>query len=98
MNPRLAEVRARRELLVARSAVQRDALALLVEGAHAPLEVADQGLRVLRYARAHPAVIVLAVAALVALSPKRSFRWARRATALWQGYRWAAQLLGRLVP
>jgi hypothetical protein len=45
VNQRLAEIRARRERLVAQSAVQRDALALLAEHWRAPFGVADHGLR-----------------------------------------------------
>lgn len=97
MNRRLVEIRARRELLLARSAVQRDALALLVQRWHAPLDLADRGFRVVRYAREHPGAVLLAVAALAALSPKRAFRWARRAIVFWRGYRWAAAALGRLT-
>jgi hypothetical protein len=97
VNRRLAEIRARRELLLARSAVQREALALLVQRLRAPLELADQGFRIVRYAREHPGAVLLAVAALAALSPKRAFRWARRAVLFWRGYRWAAAALGRLT-
>ena len=97
MNRRLAEIRARRELLLARSAVQRDALALLAERWRAPLELADRGIRTVRYAREHPGALLLAVAALVALSPKRAFRWARRAILFWRGYQWVVQGIGRLA-
>jgi len=97
VSSRLAEVRARRELLLARSAVQRDTLALLVERWRAPLEVADRGVRVLRYAREHPGALLLAVAALAALSPKRAFRWARRALLVWRGYGWAVRAIARLA-
>jgi hypothetical protein len=90
VNRRLAELRARREL-------QRDALALLVERWHAPLDLADRGFRVVQYAREHPGAILLAVAVLVALSPKRAFRWAGRATAIWRGSRWAVAAIRRLV-
>ena len=98
MNGRHAEIRARRELLLARSAVQRDALALLVERWRPPLELADQGIRVVRYAREHPGAVLLAVAALAALSPKRAFRWGRRAVLFWRGYRWAVEVVARLAP
>jgi len=77
--------------------VQRDALALLVQRWRAPLELADHGLRTLRYAREHPGAILLALAALAALSPKRAFRWARRAILVWRGYQWAVQAIGRLA-
>jgi hypothetical protein len=97
VNPRLAEIRARRELLLARSAVQRDALALLVARWRAPLEVADRGVRTVRYARAHPGVLLLTVAAFAALFPKRAFRWARRAILVWRGYAWAVRTIARLA-
>jgi hypothetical protein len=98
VNRRLAEIRARRELLLARSAVQRDALALLVQRWHAPLDLADRGFRVVQYAREHPGAVLLAVAALAALSPKRALRWTGPAMAIWRGYRWAATALGRFAP
>jgi hypothetical protein len=98
VNRRIVEIRARRELLLARSAVQRDALALLVQRWRAPLELADQSTRVLRYAREHPGAILLAVAVLVAFAPKGALRWARRAVTFWHGYRSAAALLGRHRP
>jgi hypothetical protein len=97
VNRQLAEIRARRELLLARSAVQRDALVLLVARWRAPLEVAERGVRTVRYARAHSGVILLAAAALVALFPKRAFRWVRRAILVWRGYAWAARMIARLA-
>jgi hypothetical protein len=93
VNPRLAEIHARRELLLARSALQRDTLALLVQRWHAPLELADRGVRVVRYARENPGALVAAVAVLVALAPKRALRWAGSALALWRTYRSAVGLL-----
>jgi len=70
----LDALRARRELLLARSAVERDALALLVQRWRAPLELADRGVRVVRYAREHPGALLAAAAVLVALAPKRALR------------------------
>jgi hypothetical protein len=93
VNRRLAEIHARRELLLARSAVQRDALALLVERWHTPLELADRGYRVVQYARGHPGVLLAAVAALVALAPKRALRWTGSAMAAWRAYRSAVGIL-----
>ncbi len=97
MNRRLAEIRARRELLLARSAVQRDALALLVERARAPIELADRGFRIVQYAREHAGAVLLAVAVFAALSPKRALRWAGAAMAIWRGYRSARGVIGRLA-
>lgn len=97
MNQRLAEIHARRELLLARSAVQRDALALLVQRWRAPLELAGRGVRAVRYAREHPGALLLVVVLLVALSPKRALRWAGSALAIWRGYRTASATLARLA-
>jgi hypothetical protein len=40
----------------------------------------------------------VAVAALVVLSPKRAYRWARRSFAVWRGYRWAVKALHQAIP
>ena len=94
MNRRLAQIRLRRERLIARAAVERDGIALLASRLRAPLAVADRGIVAVQYVREHPAAVLLAVAAFVVLNPRRAFRWARRGVALWRGYRWALQLLG----
>jgi len=52
---------------------------------------------VAQYLRAHPGVVVIAVAAFVVLSPKRAFRWARRAFGLWRGYRLVARVLAQVA-
>jgi hypothetical protein len=95
---RLAQIRARRERLLAKAAAQREEVALLLAPWHGPLAVADKGVAVAVYVREHPSIIVVAVAALVVLSPKRAFRWARRAFAVWRGYRWAVKAFDRVVP
>ena len=94
MSRQLDALRARRELLLARSAVERDALALLVQRWRAPLELADRGVRVVRYAREHPGALLAAAAVLVALAPKRALRWAGFALSAWRGYRAAAAFIG----
>jgi len=99
VNPRrLAQIHARRERLLVKAAAQREEVALLLEPWHAPLAVADKGVAVAAYVREHPSIVVVAVAALVVLSPKRALRWARRAFAVWRGYRWAVKALVRAVP
>jgi len=99
VNPhRLAQIHARRERLLAKSAAQREEVALLLAPWQAPLAFADKGLTVAAYLREHPSIVIEAVAALVVLSPKRAFRWARRAFAAWRGYRWAVNAIDRAVP
>jgi len=95
---RLEQINARRERLLARSAAQRDELALLLAPLKGPLAVADRGVAVAQYARAHPGLVAIAAAIFVVVSPKRAFRWARRAFAVWRGYRWTARALNELAP
>jgi hypothetical protein len=95
---RLAQIHARREHLLVTAAAQREELALLLEPWRAPLAVADRAVAVVAYVRAHPSIVLVAVAALVVLSPRRAFRWARRAFGVWRGYRWAVRALDRAVP
>jgi len=95
---RLDQIHVRRERLLARSAAQRDELALLLAPLKGPLAVADRGIAVAQYARAHPGLVAIAAAIFIVLSPKRAFRWARRAFGVWRGYRWAARALSELAP
>lgn len=95
MNRRLAQIHARRERLVAKAAAQRDEVALLLTPWEAPLALADKGVAAATYVRDHPGLVLAAAAALAVLSPKRAFRWARRAYAVWRGYRWAVTALAR---
>jgi YqjK-like protein len=95
---RLAQIHARRERLIARSAAQRDEVALFLAPLRGSLAVADRGIAVAQYVRAHPGLVVIAAAVFVLLSPKRAFRWARRAFTIWRGYRWAARALSEIAP
>jgi YqjK-like protein len=95
---RLAQIHARRERLLARSAAQREELALLLAPLRSPLAIADRGVAAAQYVRAHPGLVVIAAAVFVLLSPKRAFRWARRAFTVWRSYRWAARALGEIAP
>lgn len=96
MNRRLAQIHVRRERLVAKAAAQRDEVALLLAPLAGPLAMADRGVAAAVYVRTHPEIVLIAAAALVVLSPKRALRWARRAFAVWRGYRWAAAALARV--
>ncbi len=95
---RIAQIHARRERLLARSAAQRDELALLLAPLKGPLAIADRGIAVAQYARAHPGLVAIAAAVFVLLSPRRAFRWARRAFTVWRSYRWAARALSTIAP
>lgn len=95
---RLDQIAARRERLLAKATAQREEVAQLLTPWQAPLAVADKGLTLAAYLREHPSIVVVAVAALVVLSPKRAYRWARRSFAVWRGYRWAVNALDRAFP
>jgi len=95
---RIAQIHARRERLLGRSAAQRDELALLLAPLKGPLAVADRGIAAAQYARAHPGLVLIAAAVFVLLSPKRAFRWTRRAFTVWRSYRWVARALKEIAP
>lgn len=84
MSKKLAQLAARRELLVARAAEQRNTLGECVEPWRIPLARADQGLRVLRYIQAHPILIVGAGLLFAALPLGRAGKWASRGWMVWQ--------------
>lgn len=98
MNRRLAEIRLRRERLIAKAAAQRDEVALRLDSWRAPLAVADRGATAVQYVRAHPGALALALIVLAALSPRRALRWARRGVIFWRGYRWALRALDAIAP
>lgn len=97
MNQRLADIRARRERLLLKSAAQRDEVAQLVTVWHGPLGLVDRGIAVGAYVRSNPGVVLLPLAIIALLSPRRSLRWARRSFVAWRGYRWVTNLLARFA-
>jgi hypothetical protein len=97
LSGRLTTLYVRRERLLAKAAVQREELALLAAAWKKPLALVDRGVAAGRYAREHSAVVTVAAAVVLVLSPRRAFRWARRGFALWRGYRWASRLLAHVA-
>ena len=98
MNGRLAEIRLRRERLIAKAAAQREEVALLLDSWRPLLVVADRAAAAVQYVRAHPATLAVVVIVVAALSPRRALRWAGRGLALWRGYRWAVRALHAIAP
>jgi hypothetical protein len=74
----------RGELLQARSALLRGALAQDSRALQMPLAVADQVLAGGRWLKSHPEAVAVGVAALVLWRPRRVWRLGRR---LWSGWR-----------
>lgn len=78
----------RRAALLARSAVLRARLQQQAQVLDAPLALADRGVAGLCWLRRHPQVPLAAVAVVVVLRPRRAWRLAVRAWALWRSLRW----------
>ena len=93
MNRRLAAIEAKRAGLIERAARERGELADLLQRWSQPLGLLDRCLAALNFAMARPPLVAAAVIALALLRPRRTWRWARRAFALWQGYRWLTRKL-----
>ena len=93
MSARTIEFAQRHGVLHERIAAQRRALA-----SHAgPLENAlgnvDRALAGVEWLKKHPEVVGFTVAVGVVVSPKRAWRWTRRAFIVWRGWRSVRNLL-----
>jgi hypothetical protein len=85
---RLAELRARRALLIARAQREREGIASGLDQLAVPLHIADAGWRVALWLRERPGAAGIAAALAVAIGARRGFRWMRFALAAWQAWRW----------
>ena len=91
-NSKLIAIQARRQILIEAAAAQRLALAKDIAPWHAPLAIADQGLRVLRIVRQHPQWLLGAVALYAVLRPQNLGVWLQRG---WLGWQMAQRLRAR---
>ena len=80
---REAELAARKQRLLIRSAELRVTLAHQAEALQAPLALADQAISGARWLRSHPQWPLGALLALAVLRPRRALAWATR---LWWGW------------
>jgi hypothetical protein len=90
---RLQEIARRRELLRARSATQRAAIAGTLQEWRNPLGFADRVSRVVSFLRAHPLLFAAAVAALAATPRGRLVSLVGRGIAIWRLWQTVAGLL-----
>ncbi len=93
MNRRLARIQARRQQLLGRAQVEREALAREVDALAPAVRVVDYGIAGIDWIRRHPEPVIVAAVAFVLLKPKRAVSWALRGFSLWQGYRRIASLV-----
>jgi hypothetical protein len=68
-------------------AAQRKALASHAGPLESALGNVDRALVGVDWLKAHPEVVGVAVAIAVAVSPKRTWRWSKRAFLVWRGWR-----------
>lgn len=90
---RIEEIARRRELLRARSAAQRAAIAGTLQEWRKPLGFADRVSRVVGLLRAHPLLLIAAVAALAATPRGRLVSLVGRGIAVWRLGQTVAALL-----
>lgn len=84
---RIAQLEARRGVLIARAAEQRVMLAGAAEPWRRPLAIADRGIAVVRFFQRYPALLAAATVVLLVLKPGPSFRWGRRGYFAWRAWR-----------
>ena len=86
---RVENILQRRAELIARAALQRARLADQLEIFQGPIALAQRAHASVLWVRSNPFWLLAAVATVVALSPGKTFRIARRAFVLWRDWRWA---------
>ncbi|MDH4051323.1 MAG: YqjK-like family protein [Rubrivivax sp.] len=87
MSPRREALVARREQLLARSAMLRNETALRARAFEGPLSWADWALQSMAWLRHNPAWPAGAVGLLAVVRPRRVWRWTRRGFAAWRLWR-----------
>jgi len=92
----LAETARRKERLIARCAAQRDALAGVLRDLERPIAVADRALAIARFFRAHPALVFVAAAILVAFRRRGALGLLGRGLAVWRAWRSISGWAGRM--
>lgn len=93
MNQRLLAIEARRARLLERAAREREDVALTLQSWSRPLDFLDRCLGAVRYFVSSPPLVAGAVLVFALVRPLRALKWAQRAWALWQGYRWLTRKL-----
>lgn len=80
----IAEIRARREQMVAEAARQRGAIALQYVSMEGPANVLGKGLDAVDWLRRNPLVLGVAAAVLIVMRPRRALRLASRGVLAWR--------------
>lgn len=83
----LIELARRKERLIARSEQQRIEISVACLRLRTPLSVADRGIAIARYLKAHPLVLAAGVAVAAIAGRHNLLRWAGRGLFLWRAWR-----------
>jgi YqjK-like protein len=98
MSYHLAAVAQRKAALIARAAVQRDAIAHAAAVWQARTHLVDRGMSWLGKLRAHPVLTGVGIAVLLIFRRASLMRWIGRALMLWRGWHMVQSTLrGRLL-
>ncbi len=84
MNMRIAAIRHRRTLLIARAALQRTQMTQALQPWQRPLAVVDTVAEVVRAFRQHPVFAAVGTSLFISTTPHRWLLWAGRLFTLWQ--------------
>lgn len=97
MSERRDALVARREYLLARSALLRGEFALRSQSLQVPLAWGDRLVQATRWLRENPAWCVGAFGALILVKPRRAWRWGRKGLFVWRAWRRARPYLGLMA-
>ena len=96
MNARLIELIRRRERLLVRAEMQRNEIAGAVRQWRVPIVALDRAVEFVHTLKKHPALLVLPLAALLVLKPRRLASWGGKAWMVWRLWRnWRASPLSQ---
>ena len=94
---RLAELRLRRERLIARSAVQRVELARELAPLSGPIALVERGLSGIVWLRRHPVAIAVGVAVMMVIRPRRILGGVHQGMAAWRIAQMLIPLIGPVI-
>jgi len=87
MKPNLADIAYRRRLLLGKIEAQRTEVAKISRRFEKPLAVADAGLKVVRFAQSHPALVAGGIAAVLMLRRRGVIGLVKGGWRLWGFYK-----------
>ena len=83
----LIEIARRKERLIARAALQREAIGASVRQLQGPISVVDRGLEIARFLRRHPLLVGAVIATATAFRRRGLVSIAGRALSIWRVWR-----------